>query len=281
MKHRSISGRNARVSASAFTRTASRDFQPIVVNMWAVLQSHLAATISTGGAAKLVSVPPIETLTNSAPTVAYMNRVDVLRAKNWSRSISAASVIAAGSGNQRSEQRHHRQAQEVGCRGSRQRKGLGRDRDGVRSGLHDRSAGGDHHDDEHEHRFDELARVEVIGRGGPAVGDDHETEQQHRPQTEHGLHFAEQVPEPRVGRLRVGQVLEVAGRERVQHREAEQECGDDLHRRNGQSCDHDRPPGQATAPTLRRRALPRQTQARVRDFFTCQSHSAEHTIDGS
>ena len=57
----------------------------------------LAATISTGGAANEVSVPPIETLTKSTPMVAYLSRSDTAVPKTRSRSISAASVIAAGS----------------------------------------------------------------------------------------------------------------------------------------------------------------------------------------
>ena len=37
-------------------------------------QPQAAATISTGGAAKCVSVPPMEMFTNSKPSVAYMRR---------------------------------------------------------------------------------------------------------------------------------------------------------------------------------------------------------------
>ena len=70
---------------------------PNIESMNAVVQSHFAATISTGGAAKLVSVPPTDTFTNSTPSVAYFRRFDTPAAKMRSRSISAASVIAAGS----------------------------------------------------------------------------------------------------------------------------------------------------------------------------------------
>ena len=42
-------------------------------------------------------MPPIETLTNSTPTVAYMKLLGALRLKKRSRSSSADSVIAAGS----------------------------------------------------------------------------------------------------------------------------------------------------------------------------------------
>ena len=48
-------------------------------SMKPVPQFHGRATISTGGAAKWVSVPPIETLTNSSPRVAYFRRLLGLR----------------------------------------------------------------------------------------------------------------------------------------------------------------------------------------------------------
>ena len=70
---------------------------PNIDSMKGVVQPHFAATMSTGGAAKWVSVPPTETLTNSTPSVAYLSRLETGAAKMLSRSISAASVIAAGS----------------------------------------------------------------------------------------------------------------------------------------------------------------------------------------
>ena len=60
-------------------------------------QFHLAATIKTGGAANGVKVPPIEILTNSTPMVAYFSRGEVSCENRLSRSINAASVMAAGS----------------------------------------------------------------------------------------------------------------------------------------------------------------------------------------
>ena len=53
--------------------------QPKFMAMNGMSQPHGRATISTGGAAKWVSVPPIETLTNSTPSVAYFSRVDGCR----------------------------------------------------------------------------------------------------------------------------------------------------------------------------------------------------------
>ena len=45
-------------------------FQPKCVSMKGVSQLHFAATMSTGGAAKCVSVPPTEMFTKSSPSVA-------------------------------------------------------------------------------------------------------------------------------------------------------------------------------------------------------------------
>ena len=44
-----------------------------------VVHSQVRATIKTGGAAKWVSVPPMDTLTNSSPSVAYFSIRDELR----------------------------------------------------------------------------------------------------------------------------------------------------------------------------------------------------------
>ena len=54
---------------------ASTARQPKCPSMNDVVQSHVRATIGTGGAAKWVSVPPIETFTKSNPSVAYFSRV--------------------------------------------------------------------------------------------------------------------------------------------------------------------------------------------------------------
>ena len=60
-------------------------------------QSQVADTIRTGGAAKFVSVPPIEMFTNSTVTVMYMKRLDTPLAKICCPMMSAARVMAAGS----------------------------------------------------------------------------------------------------------------------------------------------------------------------------------------
>ena len=85
------------MTTAALKATAIAARQPKVLSMNAKSQFQVAATISTGGAANGVSVPPIEMLTNSTPTVAYFRREETSRENSVSRSISAASVIAAGS----------------------------------------------------------------------------------------------------------------------------------------------------------------------------------------
>jgi hypothetical protein len=91
------SRRNSSDSTLALITTASAAFQPKVANMKGVSHCQGPATISTGGAAKWVRVPPIEMFTKSMPRVAYLRRVDRPWLKKRSRSISAARVIAAGS----------------------------------------------------------------------------------------------------------------------------------------------------------------------------------------
>jgi hypothetical protein len=60
---------------TTFDRTMARaDRQPIWLSMNGVSQFQGRATMSTGGAAKCVSVPPMEMLTNSRPSVAYFSR---------------------------------------------------------------------------------------------------------------------------------------------------------------------------------------------------------------
>ena len=127
------------------------------------------ATISTGGAAKLVSVPPIDTLTNSVPSVAYLSFFDTWREKIVSRNISAASVIAAGSVIKDPSSGTTRQADEVKRDRPCDREHPGRAVDAVCRELHHRAARGNHHDGENEHRLGEMAAVEVADRVAPAV----------------------------------------------------------------------------------------------------------------
>ena len=92
------SGRRASAaSAVALTSTAITAFQPKVAAMKALSHCQVSATISTGGAAKDVKVPPIEMLTKSTPSAAYFSHSGRPCRKTSGASISAASVIAAGS----------------------------------------------------------------------------------------------------------------------------------------------------------------------------------------
>ena len=60
------------VARLAFSSTAKAAFQPKCCAMKALSQPQALATISTGGAAYDVSVPPIDTLTNSTPSARYL-----------------------------------------------------------------------------------------------------------------------------------------------------------------------------------------------------------------
>ena len=64
-------GRSRRPSRSGSTRSPAIRSS---ASMNGMSHPHGRATISTGGAANCVSVPPIETFTNSTPSVAYFSR---------------------------------------------------------------------------------------------------------------------------------------------------------------------------------------------------------------
>ena len=69
------SRRKSRKYASVDATIAITALQPKCPSMNPVVQFQCRATISTGGAAKCVSVPPIDTFTNNSPSVAYFRRV--------------------------------------------------------------------------------------------------------------------------------------------------------------------------------------------------------------
>jgi hypothetical protein len=82
--------------------------------------------------------------------------------------------------------------------------------------LQDRPAGGDHHDHEDEQRFGEVAPLHVIHRGGLPAQPEQRGEQHEGPEAEDHLDLAEQVPQPGMAWLAVGQAGEQAGGEGVQ-----------------------------------------------------------------
>ena len=221
------SRRKSHVSTTALTKTASAALAPNVDSMNAVVHSHFAATMRIGGAAKFVSVPPTDTLTNNTPSVAYLRRLEAWVAKMRSRSINAASVIAAGSvmNEPRSgtSERLRKYPATAGCAGSRRPTALTLSDATCMMG---RLAAIDH-DHEYEHRLDETLAVQVGGRSVPAVGERHEHEQYEGPEAEHGFDFSQQVPQARVRSPRVREMLEVACREGVHDRQREQcDCDD-------------------------------------------------------
>ncbi len=89
--------RRVQVASVAFTNTASAAFQPKWASMKALSQPQVLATISTGGAAYAVSVPPMDTFTSSTPSAKYLRRSGTAGRKICGASISAAMVMAAGS----------------------------------------------------------------------------------------------------------------------------------------------------------------------------------------
>src|SRR5687768_13581319 len=77
--------------------TAMAARQPNVLAINAESHCQAFATISTGGAAYEVKVPPIEIFTNSTPRAPYLSHSGMFFVKTCGASMSAASVIAAGS----------------------------------------------------------------------------------------------------------------------------------------------------------------------------------------
>ena len=162
-------GRSARQLApedqrrgSALTATASAGL-PAEVGQHVATgpSSTCAATISTGGAAKGVSVPPIETFTNRTPSVAYLSLFDTPAGRSGRCSISAASVIAAGSVMNDPSSGTRDSVDEVQADGPARAESARDGRHAAARQLQDRPAAGDDHDREDEHRLGVVARVEI------------------------------------------------------------------------------------------------------------------------
>ena len=101
-------------------------------------------------------------------------------------------------GDERAEQRTDRQHREIVARCRRQGERASdalQDRPGK---VEDRPARGDDHDDEDEGRFGEAAALQVGERVLGADLDRDQHQQHHRPEAEHDLDLAEQMPEPGV-----------------------------------------------------------------------------------
>jgi hypothetical protein len=106
--------------------------------------------------------------------------------------------------------------------------------------VDDRSAGGDHHDHEHECRLGKVAAFQIM-QGSVRTAVSHQDHQQHRrPEAEHHFYFAQQVPESCMVGLGMGQRLEVVCAEGVQKRDREDRDGSNLnHSRGGHSSPRD------------------------------------------
>jgi hypothetical protein len=132
--------------------------------MKALSQPQVAATISTGGAANEVRVPPIDTFTNSTPSAPYLSHSGMPGRNTWGASISAASVMAAGSVMSEpisgTSARHEPDAYDRSAQRRQPRERVGQGADGFKH----RARGGHHHDDEHEQRFGVGARLRVGDR---------------------------------------------------------------------------------------------------------------------
>ena len=133
--------------------------------MKALSHRQVAATISTGGAAKDVSVPPIETLTNRTPSAQVLQPLGHVGRNTSGASISAAMVIAAGSvTSEPSSGTAARQSQAVGEPAS-QRQRAARAQRRPRHGRQHGPRGRHHHHDEDEQRLGVVARLGIAERG--------------------------------------------------------------------------------------------------------------------
>ena len=99
--------------------------------------------------------------------------------------------------------------------------------------IDDRPAGGDHHDHEDERGLGEVAAFQIV-QGMTCAAVRHQEDQQHgSPEAEHDLDLAQQVPEPRMVGLGMGQRLEVVCAEGVQERDREDRDGGNLDHSRG------------------------------------------------
>ena len=212
--------------------------------MQALSHCQVVATISTGGAAYDVSVPPIETLTNSTPSARYLSRSGMCGAKIVRRQHQGGDGHRRRLGDQRSEQRDRGQASQAVATAPRHRQHAGEPIDGADDRHQDRPRGGHDHHHEDEQRLGVVARLR-IGERLRAAGHRHHREDQHDgPEAEHDLDLAEQVEQPGMPRDSGATAARAAWRRR---------CGSGRERR----CRGRRAPGRDQAPTpSARRAVP-------------------------
>ena len=128
-----------------------------------VSQPHGRATISTGGAAKWVSVPPIDTFTNSSPSVAYAQPLGRLEVVELPRQQQRADRHRRRLGDERAEQRADDQDRRPTTpRACRRRRSATR-RSAASANRDDRPRRRQRHDDDDEQRFGVVdGVVEVV-----------------------------------------------------------------------------------------------------------------------
>jgi hypothetical protein len=152
----------------------------------------------------------MDTLTNSAPTVAYLSRDEIFFERN---------------------QRHQCQQDEIErhCLGVR---GHGRDTSEPAyeeaCEFHDWLASRDHHHHEYEQRLGEVAAFKVFDGGRFAGEREFERDKYQRPETEHRLDFAQEVKGSGVRWVAMREAFEVGDGEGVDDGKREERCADHL-----------------------------------------------------
>ncbi len=127
-------------------------------------------------------------------------------------------------GDERAQQGCQRQDDNQHAAAARQRCNAGQALQYHLRRLQDRACGRDHHDDEHEDRFGEVAGIDVLQRHTGAIDGKHQHDQQHGPEAKHHLDLAQPMPQPGMRRIAVRQALEVADAKGVQNGQRKQ-CG--------------------------------------------------------
>jgi hypothetical protein len=149
-------------------------------------------------------------------------------AKNWSRRIRAARVMAAGSVMKEPSRGTKDSTSEIGGGGCRAGASPGHEPHQRAGGVQDGPRAGDDHDREDEHGLGEVARLDVVDGRGPNPQGKHEHHQHHGPEAEHHFHSRPAGARCPRGGAGVGQALEELGGEGVQDGDGEERCADDL-----------------------------------------------------
>ena len=156
--------RSATVATLALTTTAMAAFQPKVTSMKELSQPHVEATISTGGAAKDVSVPPMETFTNSTPRARYLTPSGTSGSENLRGEHQRRNGHGRGLRDDGPQQRHRGQAEPGGGQRGTHRQTTSDEVHRADHRLQHGPRGRDHHHHEDEQRLRVLPRFRVRQR---------------------------------------------------------------------------------------------------------------------